>query len=318
VIKFDPEWESLGDFLPHRLHRVKMVTCPKLGMRMDLDELNRHISKIIEEQNRKAVQSFEGYSPEDMNAILYDTFGPNSPLQIQKLSASDYLKIPMLNLVKYLCHEVEKSGQVKLTAKGFLPTKMVKDLYGQGFIAEEFIESGHYKLYKETDAESVHLAKILVELSGIAKKRLGKLSLTKAGKKVVQDDFELLKLLIDTFRNKFNWGYFDGYEQVPIGPLGFGFTLILLSKYGKEKRRDTFYAEKYFEAFPLLLQDLQPTWDTLAEYGARCYSIRTFDRFLKFFALVEIEDEGNMLDDLKYIQKTELLDNLVKVAPPKR
>lgn len=87
---------------------------------MDLDELNRHISKIIEEQNNKAVQSFEGYSPEDMNAILYDTFGPKSPLEFQKLSASDYLKIPMLNLVKYLCHEIEKAGQVKLTAKEVL------------------------------------------------------------------------------------------------------------------------------------------------------------------------------------------------------
>ena len=29
VIKFDPESESLGDFLSHRLHRVKMVTYPK-------------------------------------------------------------------------------------------------------------------------------------------------------------------------------------------------------------------------------------------------------------------------------------------------
>ena len=83
-----------------------------------------------------------------------------------------------------------------------------------------------------------------------------KLSLTKNSQKVLKDDFELFKLLFDTFRNKFNWGYFDGFEDRPIGPLGFGFTLILLSKYGGKPRSDVFYAEKYLKAFPALLDGI--------------------------------------------------------------
>lgn len=271
---------------------------------MDLNELNKHLEKLMEAQNRRSVAEFEGYSPVEMNAILYDTFGAESPLQLQSLTSDAYRQIPLLNQVKYLCGLIENAGEIKLTSKGYLPTKVVADLYAQGFMKDEFIESGLYKLYKETDANSVHLAKIMVELSGLAKKRLGKLSLTKTGEKVLKNDAELLALLLNTFAKKFNWGYFDGFEETPIGPMGFGFSLILISKYGDKERRDDFYAAKYFKAFPALLQASSPY---------RCYSLRTFDRFMEHFGLVEIREEGKSLHDLKHIRKTALLDQLVKV-----
>lgn len=44
------------------------------------------------------------------------------------------------------------------------------------------------KLYKEADSESVHLTRILTELSGLAKKRNNKLSLTKIESKTISDD----------------------------------------------------------------------------------------------------------------------------------
>lgn len=274
---------------------------------MDLNELNKHLEKLMEAQNRRSVAEFEGYSPVEMNAVLYDTFGAESPLQLQNLTADAYRQIPLLNQVKYLAGLIEKAGEIKLTSKGYLPTKVVAEMYAQGFMKDEFIESGLYKLYKETDANSVHLAKILVELSGLAKKRLGKLSLTKTGVKVLKNDPELLALLFNTFAKKFNWGYFDGYEETPVGPLGFGFSLILLSKYGDKERRDNFYAAKYFKAFPALLQGSNPH---------RCYSLRTFDRFMEHFGLVAIRKEGSIIDPTNYIRKTELMDQLVKVEEP--
>jgi len=91
--------------------------------------------------------------------------------------------------------------------------------------------------------------------------------------------------------------------------------LILLSKYGQTKRLDSFYAEKYFKAYPKLLDSLEPTYGTLENYASRCYSIRIFDRFLDYFGLIRIEEYKKGFDSIKNITKTELFDKLIKVRP---
>ena len=177
------------------------------------------------------------------------------------------------------------------------------------------IEHGISKLYKETDSMTVNLTRILIELGGLAKKRNGKLSLTKSSKSILADNHALLKLIFQTFATKFNWAYFDGYGDNQIGQLGYGFSLILLSKYGQEKHLDSFYAEKYFKAFPQLLDSLEPNYGTLERYSTNCYSIRTFKRFLDYFGLINIEEQGTGLDAKIYITKTDLFDRLIKCTP---
>jgi hypothetical protein len=78
---------------------------------------------------------------------------------------------------------------------------------------------------------------------------------------------------------------------------------------------DSFYAEKYFKAYPKLLDSLEPTYGTLENYASRCYSIRFFDRFLEYFGLIRIEEDKKGLDSIKIITKTELFDKLIKVQP---
>lgn len=284
---------------------------------MDLEELQRHFDKIIHEQNNQSVSDFEGYSPYEMTQILYFTFEPESPVKLQKLSDSDYQKIPIFNQVKYLTELIDKAGEIKLTNKGFLPTKIVSELYQQGFLKEELIENNITKLYKETDSITINLTRILLELSRLTKKRNGKLSLTKFGEKIISANDRLLKTIIDTFTNKFNWAYYDRYGENQIGQLGWGFSLILLSKYGTEKRLASFYAEKYFKAYPQLLESIEPVYGTLESYSTDCYSIRTFDRFLDYFGLINIENEGKGFNLKKYITKTDLFDKLIKCTPHK-
>jgi hypothetical protein len=269
----------------------------------------------MSEQNNRSITEFEGYSPFEMHQILHFTFGEDSPIKLQKLNDSDYKKIPILNQVKYLIDLISKNGEIKLTNKGFLPTKVVSELYQQGFLKEEHIEKGISKLYKETDSMTVNLTRLLIELAGLIKKRTGKISLTKNGEKMMQDNFRLLKIILDTFTTKFNWAYYDGYGENQIGQLGYGFSLILISKFGKEKRLDSFYAKKYFNTYPQLLDSIEPTYGTLESYSTRCYSIRTFERFLDYFGLIQINEEGKGLDTIKYITKTDLFDRLIKVRP---
>ena len=284
---------------------------------MDLKDLQRHLDQEVHKQNNRTITEFEGYSPIEMTQILHFTFGEDSPIELQKLSDSDYIRIPILNQINYLTDLIDKNGEIKLTEKGFLPTKIVSDLYKQGFLKEEYIEKGIAKLYKETDSLTVSLTRILIELAGLTKKRNGKLSLTKSSKKLLGDKEALLRQLFLTFTNKFNWAYYDGYGDNQIGQMGYGFTLILLSKYGQTKRLDSFYAGKYFKAYPMLLDSLELTNESIKDDASRCYSLRVFDRFLDYFGLIRIEEEHKGFDSIKHITKTELFDRLIKVRPHK-
>lgn len=282
---------------------------------MDLKDLQKRIDKVMNEQNNRMIPDFEGYSPLEMQHILYSTFEADSPVKLLKLSDPDYKKIPILNQINYLANFIDKQGEIKLTSKGFLPTQIVSELYQQGFLKDESIENGISKLYKETDSVTVNLTRILIELTGIAKKRNGKLSLTKASTKILSDNYQLLRLILLTFATKFNWAYYDGYGSNNIGQLGYGFSMILLSKYGQVKRQDSFYAGKYFKAYPLLLGLIEPKYGTLESYSTRCYSLRTFERFLYYFGLVEINKEKKDFDYIKFITKTDLFDRLIKCMP---
>lgn len=122
--------------------------------------------------------------------------------------------MPLFNQVKFLFDIMKEQNEIKLTSKGFLPTKIVAQLYEQGYLKDYFIEKGISKLYKESDVPVIHLAKILVELSPLVKKRNNKLSLTKKGADAIKNNHLLFQDLFQTFTTKFNWVYFDAVRKV--------------------------------------------------------------------------------------------------------
>jgi hypothetical protein len=296
----------------------KIYPCSaKISLQNQLVQNNFYMEKIINSLNSQAIPDFEGYSPIEMNHILYHLFEEKSPIQLKKMNEADYVKIPIFNQIKYLAETISKIGELKLTAKGYLPTKTVADLYAQGFLKDDDIESGFQKLYKETDSMQINLTRILLELAGIAKKRNGKLSLTKHGEKTVTDDSKLLNTVFRVFATKFNWAYYDGYGNNHIGQLGLGFSLILLNKYGHTKRLDCFYAEKYFIAFPALKRNPMPAFfSTNEKRFETCYSIRTFERFLSYFGFIHMEKENASWNADSYISKTDLFDKYITCTPP--
>jgi hypothetical protein len=282
---------------------------------MDIEEFRKHFYDLGDELNSHGIPDCEGYSLYEMSTIVHNPFSLNSRIDFQKLGDDEFANIPMFNQIRFLTDLIAKNGELKLTDKGFLPTKVVSELYGQGFIKDDLIESGISKLYKEGDCMSINLTRILLELSGLVKKRNGKLSLTKSKQQILFDNNDLLRYIFLTFASKFNWAYYDGYVENGIGQYGYGFSLILLSKYGDEKRLDSFYSEKYFKAFPHLLIPIKPDYGTVERYTSRCYSVRTFERFLDYFGLIIIDKENKWLDTNKYITKTDLFDKLFKCLP---
>lgn len=271
----------------------------------------------MHEQNSRPIAHFEGYSSEEMHSILHFPFEEGSPIQLKTLADEDYSRIPILNQIKYLAKLINEAGEVKLTKLGFLPTGMVADVYNQEFIKDRFVEMRTVKQLREGDVPSITLSKILLTISGLTKKRSNKLSLTKMGQSILQDDESLILLVLKMYGLKYNWAYFDGYGENRIGQLGFGFSLILLSKYGHGTQEDRFYAEKYFMAFPALLDIPEPSYSTIIDYCERCYSFRSFENFLAYFGLANLDMESRYMPSKLNVSKTDLLDKLIKIEKPK-
>lgn len=265
--------------------------------------------------NNRPIEDFENYSPNEMNYILYDTFHENSVISFQDCPSQEILnQIPFLSQVKFLLNHIDQQGEIKLTGKGYLPTKLVSEIYKQGYLKDELIESGISKLYKETDSDTISLTRIISEISGLVRKSKGKLTVTKKAKELLKEkkEFEILKTIFNAFTRKFNWGYFDLYENESIGQLGFGFSLILLDKYGDNFKIEEFYSEKYLKAFPFLREEVQPTYRTVEEEIYSCYSLRTFERFLNYFNFIELKKGKSRLESFE-IKKTDVFDEIFKI-----
>ncbi len=283
---------------------------------MDLDSLNEEIKKIMDARNNTGIPEFEGYSPFEMHNIVQYLFEENCPIKIIKLKTEDFHRIPIFNGVKFLLNQLSEMDGIKLTAKGYLPTKIVSDLYNQKYYSEDMIDKGISKLYKETDSLFVRLCRIILELSGVAKKSKGKLILTKEGNNCLLNDQLLLEEILNAYCKKFNWAYFDGYELENIGRLGCGFSIYLLNQYGNDVRQTDFYAKKYFTAYPMLIEDIHPRYGTVESYINRCYSYRMVEQFGMLTGIIK-KIGVHKYGEPKFIQKSELLNLLFEVNQPK-
>ncbi len=265
---------------------------------------------FFETLDSRPPSEFEGLHPPQMYFLVDKPFRFENPIQFKELSEADYDQIPILNQVRYLAQKIAKEGEIKLTSKGFLPVKLVAEVYHQGFIKEEDIENGITKLYNETSANSIHLTHILAQITGFTRKYKGSIRLTRDGKNALKNKRDMFMMILDAFAHKFNWAYFDGFEDNSIGQFGWYFTLLLLRKYGEQPRESDFYAEKYFKAFPHLLENTGHS----KEYAYNCYTVRTFSRFLDYFGIINFEPHIYSISDGD-VSKTPLFDKLVQFNP---
>lgn len=246
----------------------------------NMDDIRKEIKRRIKAHNEGTLNNFEGLSPIEMQALHYEFPNSQSPLKLNTLSDKELELCPLLMQVRFLIDKMKGKNNIQLTKTGALNTKLVKELYDLGYLKSQLIEEGMRKLYKESDAPSVSITRILLEISSLAKKRHGKLSLTKKGEKLADDGNAILKELITVLFHKFNWGYFDGYESENIGKINPAYSIYLLKKFGEEKRTTDFYADKYFKAFPTLFTD--------GNYPYQSYTVRTFDRYFRYLGFIEV------------------------------
>ncbi len=279
-----------------------------------LDWMNQFFCELIDKGNDGIVNLMPyinasmGIENSSSDRVFSDDVDQEFCVRINTLPEIEYEKIPIFKQVKYFLKLIRNEGEIKLTKNGYLPQKIVKRIFEQRMIKEPYDYFG--KRYNERDIITVHITNILVELAGLYKKRHNKISLTKTGAEMLSDNKMLFSLIFRTFVTKLNWAYFDGCLNEDIGQYGFEYSLILLSKYGDKKRNTYFYAKKYFEFFPYLLNASNTDGFYDVDSAYYCYSFRTFYRFLYYFGLVNVK-RGKVYNFQMFVKKTALFDKLV-------
>ena len=168
---------------------------------------------------------------------------------------------------------------------------------------------------KEKDSFYTHIINVFTKLSGLTRIEYGKIMTTKKCMKYLKSKSfsDFYRYLFSTYIRKFNWAYNDFYPETWIIQGGFGFSIFLVQKYGDKPREVKFYADKYLRAFPSVMRDFpDEEYSTGEREFQRCYYLRVFERFLKRFGLIEIEEKGVYPSRTHIIKKKELIDQLIK------
>lgn len=269
-------------------------------------------------KNSSPIADFENLSATNFHYLLYDTYNKNSPVHFQQHIENKTLdKVSLFRVAEDFIRIIDREKFIKLTPLGALPKKVMVELYDKKYIHDQLIESGITKLWKEQDCIAIMSTKIVTEIAGITKRANGKMTLTKKGTTLlkIENRQKFFELFISTFADKFNWGFNDNYPERPIGQIGWTFTIYLLSKFGKSYHKESFYAEKYLKALPVLLKEFENNGlSSQKEQFTRCYSVRSFERFLEWFAFIEADRDAkrNWISDLN-IKATEILTKVFDI-----
>ena len=271
------------------------------GKHVNLDDINRHLGEIMHAQNAAPKPNFNGFSSEQMHQMLNRPLEVGCPVQLRRLTDEQMERIPVMRQALHLMNELSEK-EMKLTAQGYIPPKMVAELYELG---SHSWNTDWYKQKSESKTEEVQVLRVVLKECGLIKTRTGKMSLTAKGKQLLADYNELMRTIILFLFRDYNTGWLDLFEDNEVGNLGRLYSLWLLHHYGEDWRNTGFYADEYNKAFPMLN----------AGHG---YEYRVFNRLFRFIGLCEINES----DDFKgknwggKARKTELLDLMFTFEEP--
>jgi len=125
---------------------------------------------------------------------------------------------------------------------------------------------------------------------------------------------ELYPLLLHAYIRKFNWGYRDSFQEIPFIQQSFLFTLYLLHKYGNSWKPAPFFSDNYLQAFPMIINEIEPKLYEPPEDTLRhCYILRTLQRFTDFFGLADLEQISQKPINHEYrIRATGMLNEVIR------
>ena len=284
-----------------------------------LEEAQAMANQFMQQRNQQPQDDFQGLSSEQVHRMLHFPFESPEFFSFPETLSTSEPEAPIMTLIQWIADAIDEKG-LKATAKGNLPQKLCKEVvidYRKHLPETDFLH--RMNINREDDFEDLHTARVIMEISGLLRKTKGRFFLTKKYQKIaVKAGFAgIYPLIFKTYCRKFNWGYRDGYDEIPFIQHSFLFSLYLLNLHGSDWKPFLIYEDYYLQAFPMVTEEVTPTSYRSAEDQVRaCYSIRTLDRFLHFMGLASIEKSPNdkAVSREYQIKKMPLLDEVVRFS----
>jgi hypothetical protein len=278
-----------------------------------LEEAQAFADNFVRTSNASPSDEFLGLSPDQMSRFLGFPF--DSPdLWVFPTRLDSPPSAPILTLFQMLVDAIGEKG-LKTTATGNLPRKFVQEAALQYSPDDELWDLLKTRVWTEPDFDALHTTRIVAELAGLIRKYKGKFILSRDCRKILAEQGlgGIYPRLLRAYAGRFNWGYRDRYQEIPLIQDSFLFTLFVLSRYGNDWRQNTFYEDAFLKAFPLALEEVEPrSYMTPEEEVRSCYSRRCLQNFAVFLGLTEIKPGTHRMIPKGFeLRKTPLLDQAV-------
>jgi hypothetical protein len=259
-----------------------------MGESDDLDHVNAVLAEVSERRKTTPLDDFAGLSPDEMTYFLYMPFDSPEYIQLPQVLQVEP-EAPILELLMPLFEELA-SAPIKLTAKGNLPTRIVKEraaVYRPQHDSHPELSADF--AHKEDSFPDLHRVRTVAELAGLLRKQHGKLFLTNKAEKLLREHGArgIYPVLLRTYLGKFNWAYMDRFDELPLIQQSWAFTCYLLQHFGPAERPLSFYVERFLRAFPMLIEEVEPSYMTAEEAVGYAYRNRALVRFLGLFGLAQ-------------------------------
>lgn len=224
------------------------------------------------------------------------------------------IQAPLLKGITLLVQSIDTKG-LKLTGKGFLPTKLVKSIVEVAATESDKRYLSVQTRFYEQENLSAHMARVVAETLKLVKIQKGKLLLTKKSDEFLSLNSHEQYIVLLNIIFGINLGYFDRHQEAMCVHNSSVIMLQLLRDKDKDFRTVEVYTAILLDSYPAL-DDAIDTLELLT-YGEKdqldiftnITEIRLFERFYLPLGLVEMKTAKYPQQDT--FAKSELLEHII-------
>ncbi|MCF7918306.1 MAG: hypothetical protein K9N06_00150 [Candidatus Cloacimonetes bacterium] len=238
-------------------------------------------------------ERYEGYADWEISNLIRGCFRKYSSVHIRKRIPEEVLdQIPVLVLVQLYLEKIDIAGGLNLSETYRNEEDIEAELNRHPAARKIDFHSNRKNPALEIEVELSDFIISFCHESKLTKDVKSKRYISRKGRSLLKNGNKLLRNLLHFFTYEYFPGGWDEFGDTVTGQLGIGFSLILLNKYGYEKRTDNFYAKKYLDVFPQLIEpaELNLTGKKLRDHYAMIYRYRFFNFYCRLFNLIEEYD----------------------------
>lgn len=184
------------------------------GRFRSLQDVQDFTADLMAGYNSRPQPDLHGLSPEQVHRLIYFPWGSaESAVRLNAaLALDDFRGAPLLNNARIFIEQVV-AAPIKATVAGNLNRKFVVGALAEMSWDEDdldFIRSAN-KVFNEEDLWALHVLRVLLQLTGVIRKRQGYFRATKkaVGLMAPENAGELFALLFSTCFTKMNLAYLD-------------------------------------------------------------------------------------------------------------